>query len=377
MPNNEISDEPPLSAFGREFYFNVSNNDWYKWQWHFKNRIKNVDQLHSLLNLPEDEFNKLKNIEKTTDLHISITPYYLSLINKNNIPNDPIYKQAVPSSLEYSNDGCKDPLHEDVMMPVEGLVHRYPDRVLFLTTNICSMNCRFCSRRREWEDGYITKTKKQMDAMLEYIRKTPTIRDVVLSGGDPLSISESNLEYLLYKLRQISHVEIIRIGTRYPVVLPMRITDSLVDMLSKYTPIWLNTHFNCIEEITPDAAAACKKILTAGIPVNNQSVLLKDVNDGPEQISALCKKLLTIGVRPYYIYRNDNTSGTEHFTTSIRSGIDIIDKMRGFISGLAIPTFVIDSPEGKIPLSPDYIVTVNDNEIILRNYEGKLLKYSA
>lgn len=376
------ADEPPLPIdYGREFYFpEISDEEWNDWKWQFKNRIKTIDKLHTLLNIPEPDLSRLRELEKTTDLHIAVPPYYLAQIRKNHVPYDPIYLQAVPNSLEYDvESGHYDPLAEDHTMPVEGLVHRYPDRVLFLATNMCPMYCRHCTRRREWEDGELPRHKRKLDAMIDYIRQHTEVRDIVISGGDPLSLPEPLLEHILKNLRAIPHVEIIRVGTRFPVVMPQRITDKLAGLLSQYGPIWVNTHFNHDNEITPDAKAACQRLLRAGIPVNNQSVLLKGVNDTVEDMSTLCKRLLTIGVRPYYLYLNDEPQGTRHFTTSIKTGIDIIKGMRGFISGLAIPTFVVDAPGGggKIPIGPDYVKEMTDDHIVVMNYEGKIYRYST
>lgn len=376
-PQND--DDPSLSSArcGRSFYFpRVSNEDWNSWKWQYKHRIKTIEEIHSLVGIPDQEIELLRLTSE--DLHIGIPPYYFSLIDKDAVPYDPVYLQSVPNSIEYGcHNGCSDPLNEDHTMPVEGLVHRYPDRVLFLSTNMCPMYCRHCTRRREWVDGQRPRPIIQIDDMLEYIRQNRGIRDVVLSGGDPLTLPEKYLEYVLSGLRSIGHVEIIRIGTRYPVVLPQRITDRLCHMLSKYAPIWVNTHFNHANEITPYSRAACRKLLKAGLPVNNQSVLLRGVNDTVEDMSNLCKRLLTIGVRPYYLFMNDNTKGTERFTSSLKTGLDIISAMRGFTSGLAIPTFVIDAPGGggKIPIQPDYIKSISDNEVVLTNYEGKSFIY--
>ena len=378
----KIGEEPPLlrRATGREYYFpEVSDEDWSSWQWQTKNRIKTIDAINNLIGIPEPENSLLKQLSSGFDLHIGIPPYYLSLIDNERVPYDPVYLQAVPSSLEFGTIGCPDPLNEDEQTPVDGIVHRYPDRCLFLSTNICGMMCRFCSRKRLWKKGYLPKSKKQLDQMIEYVRKSSQIRDVILSGGDPLSLPERTLEYVLSELRNIPHVEIIRIGTRYPVVMPQRITQSLVDMISKYGPIWVNTHFNAAQEITPEAKEACQRFLRAGMPVNNQSVLLKGVNDSVQDMSALCKKLLTIGVKPFYMYRNDDTQGTEHFTTTIQCGVDIIGGMQGFTSGLAIPTFVVDvlGGGGKIPIQPNHIQESTADSITLVNYEGKTYKYKV
>jgi lysine 2,3-aminomutase len=273
--------------------------------------------------------------------------------------------------------GMEDPLAEGEHSVVPGLVHRYPDRVLMVLTDICPMLCRHCTRKREWRHGGWVRTPAEVEAMLEYIRNHKEVRDVIISGGDPLTLSTQRLEEVLMGIRSISHVEIIRIGTRVPVVLPQRIDEELCSMLSKYGPIWLNTHFNHPRELTPEAAGACDRLLRAGVPVNNQSVLLKGVNDCVETQLKLCQGLLKIKVRPYYLFQCDDVAGTEHFWTSVETGVSIIQGMRGFTSGLAVPTYVIDLPNGggKIPVGPDYILERNDKELTVRNYQGKIIHY--
>jgi lysine 2,3-aminomutase len=273
--------------------------------------------------------------------------------------------------------GYEDPLAEERESVVPGLVHRYPDRVLMVLTDICPMLCRHCTRKREWRHGGWVRTPEEIDAMLDYIRGNKVVRDVVISGGDPLTISTKKLEQVIAKLRQIKHVEIIRIGTRFPVVLPQRIDDELCNMLSKYGPIWLNTHFNNPKEITPEAARACDRLLRAGVPVNNQSVLLKGVNDSVATQMKLCQGLLKIKVRPYYLYQCDEVQGTEHLRTPVETGLKIMDGLRGYTSGMAVPTFVIDLPDGggKIPLQPNYVMSFNDDGLLLRNYKGHIFQY--
>ena len=273
--------------------------------------------------------------------------------------------------------GYEDPLDEKGDSVVPGLVHRYPDRALMVLTNLCPMLCRHCTRKREWHHGVWVRTPDEIEVMLEYIRRNKNIRDIIISGGDPLTLSTSRLEEVLCKLRQIDHVEIIRIGTRFPVVLPQRIDDELCAVLSKYGPIWLNTHFNHPREITPESAAACDRLLRSGVPVNNQSVLLRGVNDSVETQTKLCQGLLKIKVRPYYLFQCDEVQGTEHLRTPVETGLNIIEGMRGHTSGLAIPTFVIDLPQGggKIPLQPNYVVSQIDEGLILRNYQGDLFHY--
>jgi len=260
---------------------------------------------------------------------------------------------------------------------VPGLVHRYPDRVLMVLTDICPMFCRHCTRKREWRNGGWVRTPSEVESMLEYIRRHKEIRDIIISGGDPLTLSNRRLEDIISKIREIGHVEIIRIGTRCPVVLPWRIDEGLCAMLSRYGPIWLNTHFNHVREITPEAAEACDRLLRSGVPVNNQSVLLRGVNDTVEAQTQLCQRLLRIKVRPYYLFQCDEVQGTEHLRTPVEVGIKIIEGMRGHTSGLAVPTFVIDLPHGggKVPLQPNYILAQTENELVMRNYQGQIIHY--
>jgi len=372
-------EEPPSkipSGNRRRFFTNVSEADWNNWTWHFRNRLTTVEQLANLIPMTADEQRKLKQV--TQKYPVSVTPYYFSLIDPFN-SEDPILKQAVPSFQEISmNDiGYEDPLAEERESVVPGLVHRYPDRVLMVLTDICPMLCRHCTRKREWRHGGWVRTNEEIDAMIGYIRGNKVVRDVVISGGDPLTLSTKRLESVIAKLRQIDHVEIIRIGSRFPVVLPQRIDDELCEMLSKYGPIWLNTHFNHPREITPEAAKACDRLLRAGVPVNNQSVLLKGINDSVETQLKLCQGLLKIKVRPYYLYQCDEVQGTEHLRTPVETGLKILEGMRGHTSGLAVPTFVIDLPDGggKVPLQPNYVKSFADEGLLLRNYQGHIFQY--
>lgn len=306
--------------------------------------------------------------------HIRINPYYLSLIR---YPNDPIWLQCIPNAVELEDDGMpEDPLGEDAHSPVPSIVHRYPDRVLFLTTSQCSMYCRFCTRKRKVGDSTKINMKYIQDG-IDYIASHPEVRDVILSGGDPLMLTDQNLEKVISGLRAIPHVEIIRLGTKMPCVLPQRITTKLTDMLKKYHPIYVNTHFNHPWECTPEAKKACEMLADAGIPVGNQAVLMKGVNDNADVMLELMRKLLTMRVRPYYLYQADITKGTNHFRTPVSVGLEIMDKLRGHTSGLAIPQYVIDAPGGggKIPLLPQYVLGRNGNQIILRNYKYDIYTY--
>jgi lysine 2,3-aminomutase len=295
-------------------------------------------------------------------------------------PFCPVRMQSVPGIAEMHDDpsDTADPLHEDVDSPVPGLTHRYPDRVLLLITNICSMNCRHCTRRRLVGDEDVDMPEDYVSAAIEYIRNTPTVRDVLLSGGDPLILTDEKLRSILRRLREIPHVEIIRIGTRVPVVMPQRITDGLVNMLKQFHPLWVNTHFNHAKEITAEAKAACEKLADAGIPLGNQSVLLRGVNDDPIVMKKLVHKLMTVRVRPYYIYQCDLSLGISHFRTSVAKGIEIIESLRGHTTGLAVPTFVVDAPGGggKIPVMPNYLISMAEGKAVLRNYEGVITTYS-
>jgi lysine 2,3-aminomutase len=313
-----------------------------------------------------DKLNKL--------FHIRINPYYLSLIR---YPGDPIWLQCIPDGKELEEDGFpEDPLAEDSHSPVPSIVHRYPDRVLFLTTSQCSMYCRFCTRKRKVGDSSKINMKYIQDG-INYIAAHPEVRDVILSGGDPLMLTDYMLERIIKGLREIPHVEIIRLGTKMPCVLPQRITPKLTKMLRKYHPVFINTHFNHPWEITPEAKKACELLADAGIPLGNQAVLMKGVNDDSDVMLELMRKLLTIRVRPYYLYQADITKGANHFRTSVSKGLEIMDKLRGHTSGLAIPYYVIDAPGGggKIPLLPQYVVGRAGNQIILRNYKYDIFTY--
>ena len=375
----EVEEEPPSRVALRNrarFFGHVSDESWNDWKWHFRNRISSVDALIRYVPLSAKDQEQIRLV--TTKYPLSVTPYYFSLIDWAN-PDDPVRIQAVPSFKEIglAGMGMEDPLDEKGHSPVPGLVHRYPDRVLMVLTDICPMLCRHCTRKREWRHGGWVHNTEEIERMLDYIRKTPGVRDVVISGGDPLTLSTRRLEEVLAGLRQIKHVEMIRIGTRFPVVLPQRIDDELCSMLSKYGPIWVNTHFNHPREITPEAAQACDKLLRAGIPVNNQSVLLRGVNDSVETQMELCHELLRIKVRPYYLFQCDEVQGTEHLRTPVETGIKIVEGMRGHTSGLAVPTFVIDLPQGggKVPVQPNYVVLQTSEELLIRNYQGRLFQY--
>ena len=360
-----------------ELFPNVTDEQWNDWKWQVKNRIETLEDLKKYVTLTPEEEEGVKKTLQT--LRMAITPYYISLIDPNN-PDCPVRKQAVPTGKEtyQSPADLLDPLHEDEDSPVPGLTHRYPDRVLLLITDMCSMYCRHCTRRRfaGQKDG--ESAIDRIDRAIEYIAKTPQVRDVLLSGGDSLCVSDERLEYIISRVRAIPHVEIIRLGSRTPVVCPQRITDDLVNMLKKYHPVWLNTHFNHPQEVTKEAAEACAKLANAGIPLGNQTVLLRGVNDCVNTMKKLMHELVKMRVRPYYIYQCDLSMGIEHFRTPVSKGIEIIEGLRGHTSGYAVPTFVVDAPGGggKTPVMPQYVISQAPGKVVLRNFEGVITTYT-
>ncbi len=366
-----------MASRRKEMFPHVTDAQWNDWTWQVQNRIETLEDLKKYISLTPAEEEGVKQTLKT--LRMAITPYYLSLINPDD-PHDPVRRQAIPMGLETHRSAADllDPLHEDSDSPVPGLTHRYPDRVLLLITDQCSMYCRHCTRRRFAGQHDCESPAERIDKAIEYIAKTPQVRDVLLSGGDALLVSDQVLESIIKRLRAIPHVEIIRIGSRTPVVCPQRITPELVAMLSKYHPIWLNTHFNHSNEITEESAGACARLANAGIPLGNQSVLLRGVNDSVEVMKKLMCNLVKIRVRPYYIYQCDLSMGLEHFRTPVAKGIEIIEGLRGHISGYAVPTFVVDAPGGggKIPVMPNYLISQGTGKVILRNYEGVITTYT-
>ncbi|KYG34802.1 lysine 2,3-aminomutase [Alkalihalobacillus trypoxylicola] len=359
-----------------ELWKDVSQEQWDDWLWQLTHTIRTLKDLKKVINLTPEEERGVQIATKTIPLNI--TPYYASLMNPDN-PDCPIRKQSVPidSELNKSKYDLEDPLEEDEDSPVLGLTHRYPDRVLFLVTNQCSMYCRYCTRRRFSGQIGMGVPKKQLDSAIEYIQNTPQVRDVLISGGDGLLINDHILEYILKNLRAIDHVEIIRIGTRAPVVFPQRITDQLCDILKKYHPVWLNTHFNTSIEITEEAKAACEKLINAGVPVGNQAVILAGINDSVRIMKKLMHDLVKMRVRPYYIYQCDLSEGISHFRAPISKGLEIIEGLRGHTSGYANPQFVVDAPGGggKITLQPNYILSQSADMVVIRNYEGVISAY--
>ena len=366
-----------MNENAKRMFPEVTDEQWNNWHWQVQNRIETLEQLKKYIKLTTEEENGVKESLKT--LRMAITPYYLSLIDQSN-PNCPVRKQAIPTHAEthHSAADLLDPLHEDGDSPAPGLTHRYPDRVLLLVTDMCSMYCRHCTRRRFAGQTDSSSSQDDISKAIDYIARTPQVRDVLLSGGDALMISDSRLESIISRLREIPHVEIIRIGTRTPVVCPQRITDDLVNMLKKYHPIWLNTHFNHPQEVTEESIAACERMANAGIPLGNQSVLLRGGNDCVPTMKKLVHQLVKMRVRPYYIYQCDLSMGLEHFRTPVSKGIEIIENLRGHTSGYAVPTFVVDAPGGggKTPVMPNYVVSQGPHKVILRNFEGVITTYT-
>lgn len=360
----------------KEFFPEITDEQWNDWHWQVENRLSTVEDIKQVVNLtPQEE----EDIRKVMDgFRVGITPYYASLMDPDD-PRCPVRMQAVPTLAEThrSEADMLDPLHEDEDSPAPGLTHRYPDRVLFLITDQCSMYCRHCTRRRLAGENDGARSMEDINKCIDYIRRTPVVRDVLLSGGDCLLVEDEVLDYIFTELRKIPHVEIVRLGSRTPVVMPMRITDKLCEMLKKHHPVWLNTHFNHPKEMTEEASEALRKLADAGIPLGNQSVLLRGVNDCSHIMRDLVQVLVKNRVRPYYIYQCDLSLGIEHFRTSVAKGIEIIEGLRGHTSGYAVPTFVVDAPGGggKTPVMPQYIISQTPHKIILRNYEGVITTY--
>ncbi len=354
-------------------------NSWYDYKWQVKNTIRDIESFEEIsgIRFASDERSTInKTVEK---FPLAITPYYLSQINIYDYKNDPIFKQAFPNPKELivSSADMEDPLSEDKDSPVKGITHRYPDRVLFHISNKCAMYCRHCTRKRKVGDFDFIPTKEEILEGIEYIKNTPVIRDVLLSGGDPFMLPDDFLDWILTEIEQIPHVEVVRIGTRVPVVLPYRITNNLVNMLKKHKPLWINTHFNHPRELTSDSIEALDKLSDSGIPLGNQSVLLAGVNDCVHIMKKLVRKLVQNRVRPYYLYQCDLSIGLSHFRTPVSKGIEIIEGLRGHTSGFAVPTFVVDAPGGggKIPIMPNYMISCSTNKVILRNFEGIITSY--
>ncbi len=357
----------------------VPYTTWTDWTWQMKHAIEDINEFERLLKItfkPGEREELKQTLEK---FPLSITPYYLSLINRDDFRNDPIFKQSFPSPAELEVDrlDMSDPLAEDKDSPLPGITHRYPDRVLFHVSNVCAMYCRHCTRKRKVGDSDSIPNREAIETGLEYLRNSPEVRDVLLSGGDPLMLSDDYLDWILGEIRKIEHVQIIRVGSRIPVVLPYRVTDGLVAVLKKHQPLWFNTHFNHPREITASARQALNKLADVGIPLGNQTVLLAGVNDCPRIIKSLVHKLVENRVRPYYLYQCDLSEGLSHFRTPVGKGVEIMESLIGHTSGFAVPTYVIDAPGGggKIPLAPNYLISLSTNKVVLRNYEGVITTY--
>jgi lysine 2,3-aminomutase len=358
-------------------YKEINPLDWEDWRWQMRNRITKLEQISQVVNLTKEEEEGIKNAKG--HMAMAVTPYWATLLDPED-RNCPIRRQCIPTQNEFhiSPYEMADPCGEDSDSPAAHLVHRYPDRVLLLATESCAMYCRHCTRRRlVGHSEKVDNSPSRWDAAIEYIRSNKKIRDVLISGGDPLTLEDEVLEDLIKKLRSIPHLEFLRLGTRVPVTLPQRITESLVSMLKKYSPIWVSIHFNHPKEITRRTRIACEMLADAGIPLGSQTVLLKGINDRPSTMRRLVHDLLKIRVRPYYIYQCDLVRGTQHFRTPVEAGINIIEKLRGHTTGYGVPTYVIDAPGGggKIPINPNYVVSQGKGKYVLRNYEGKVYTY--
>jgi lysine 2,3-aminomutase len=380
---NASSDEPPPSGNAAPQQCSTrtepkdirSAPEWNDWRWQMRNRIRTA---HDLLNA-FPELRESSNFGQVAEKYpFAITPYYASLIRSADI-SDPIFQMSVPQMEELFDPPFlhADPLEEEADMPVPGLIHRYPDRALVIATTMCAMYCRHCTRKRVAGTREDSISAEQLKKITAYLADNPQIRDVIISGGDPFTLAIDVLEGIIAALRAIPSIEVIRIGTRTPVVMPQRITRELTAMLGKYHPIWVNTHFNHPRELTPEAAEACKQLVNAGIPLGNQTVLLRGVNDNPQTMEELCRGLIRIRVRPYYLFQCDLVRGIEHFRTPISRGIEIMEYLRGRLSGLAIPNYVVDAPRGggKIPILPNYIVSMSPTHTVLRNGDGTMVSY--
>jgi len=387
LPLNYTSPSPPRrrpmivsersKSFLRQFFPGTGKTEWEDWQWQIKNSITSLSELQRIVKLEENEIRTWT--EGITPLPLRITPYYAGLISTED-SNQPLRKCVIPCREEMiRNPGeDSDPLHEESHCPTRGLIHRYPDRVLFMVSGFCATYCRYCTRSRLLEDSHQKAFSRQdWERCLTYIALNPAIRDVLISGGDPLTLADDEIEYLLHRLQQIPHLEFLRIGTKVPVVLPQRITPRLVSILKKVRPLWLSIHFTHPAELTPECSEACQKLADAGLPLGSQTVLLKGVNDDLQTMKALMHGLLRIRVRPYYLYQCDPVSGSGHFRTQVAKGLEIIAGLRGHTSGYAVPHFVIDAPGGggKIPLLPQYSFGQQGHDLLLQNYQGKLFRY--
>lgn len=368
--------DSPAAGSGKaaSVWRDVPASDWLSVQWQLKNLVRTPERLGELLDLSEAEVSSLRRLQRR--FHFAISPYYFSLIDPRD-KADPIRRMVVPSSEEEGGEGDVDPLSERDDRVAPGLIHRYPDRVLFVTTAFCSSYCRFCLRKRNWKASDAASTRDAIDEAVAYLRNHEEVRDVLISGGDPLTLPLDQLDYILTNIRSVPHIEFVRIGSREPVMLPMRFTDALLGVLDRHSPLWISTHFNHPREITEEAARCCEKLARLGIPLSNQTVLLAGVNDDVPTMKNLFQGLLRIRVRPYYLFQCDDVAGVRHLRTSVWKGVEIMESLRGHTTGLAVPTFVIDAPGGggKIPLTPNYLVSASPGRVVLRNFEGALFSY--
>lgn len=365
------------NEFRKRHFPGVKTAEWNDWRWQNRNRIRSLEQLEKMIAVTDEE--RAAILRHEGPLPIGVTPYYMSLIDPND-PSQPLRRTTIPTLAEFDRTPGEgeDPLGEDGHSPVPGLVHRYPDRVLLLVTNFCSVYCRYCTRARlVGASGERALRKADIDRAIEYIGATPAVRDCLISGGDPLSLDEERLEYVLGKLRAIPHLEFIRIGSKQPIVQPMRVTPTLTKMLRRYHPLWMSLHFTHPDEVTPEVAEACGRLADAGIPLGSQTVLLKGVNDDVATLKKLFHALLKIRVRPYYLYQCDPISGSAHFRTTVDKGLELISQLRGYTTGYAVPSFVVDAPGGggKIAMLPDAVMGRDGNDLLLRNFAGEECRY--
>lgn len=367
---------PRTRAWRKRFFPAATDREWNDWRWQSRHRIRTLEQFERMVTLSETERDAL--VRGGTMLPVGVTPYYLSLLDAED-PQQPLRKTVIPTTSEFTRTAgeADDPLGEDGHSPVPGLVHRYPDRVLLLPLDFCSTYCRYCTRSRVVGHGEIVPNEARLAAIFDYLEKATQVRDVLISGGDPLALSDDKLDWILHRLRSIRHIEFVRIGTKMPAVLPQRVTPELCRVLRKYHPLWMSIHFLHPDECTPESAKACGRLSDSGIPLGSQTVLLKGVNDNVDTMKQLVHRLLKMRVRPYYLYQCDPISGSSHFRTPVEKGLEIIEGLRGHTTGYAVPTYVIDAPGGggKIPLQPNYVVGREDDFLVLRNFEGKTYRY--
>lgn len=357
-------------------YFQASENDWENWAWQMKNRISDGNVLASIMELDDLVVQAIKRVSK--QVRWAISPYYLSLIDFENYATSPIYQQSVPSLLELVEyKGEDDPMGEEMTNPAPRITRRYPDRLIINVTNQCGMYCRHCQRRRNFGETDTHATRRDLEAALRYIKENSEIRDILITGGDALMLSDRTLDWLLGELEAIEHVEIKRIGTRVPVTIPQRITANLCQVLKKHPPLYINTQFNSPLEITPEARQACDRLIEAGVVLGNQAVLLKGINDDVHVMKKLNQELLKIRVRPYYIFQAKEVKGTTHFISPVQTGLDIMKHLRGYTSGLAVPTYIINAPGGygKTPVNPEYVLAIDENKVLIRTWQGKTFNY--